>query len=63
MLSAKNLERVSCSYRIVYYDGYFGRVDQLIQSNMQKPFAGYDYDNGYKAGANDAKWNNLNKKA
>ncbi len=59
MLSPQTLNRVSNSYRIGYYDGYFGRNQQVKSFDMSKPFANSDYDNGYKAGANDAKWSKL----
>ena len=64
MLSAQTLERVSVAYRRGYYDGYEAR--QLfcqVRPEYIKPFADFDYDEGYKAGANDAKWNRHYAKA
>lgn len=62
MLSAQTLERVSSSYRRGYYDGYDGKpnanlpVPTTDSGVPLKPFSDYDYSEGYKAGANDAKW-------
>ncbi len=58
MLSPQTLERVSVSYRDGYYDGYYGRPTQNVQGKhpFDRPFSTYDYDQGYHAGANDAKW-------
>ena len=57
MLSPSTLNRVSASYRKGYYDGYQNKPNQY-QSNPQlmKPFGKFDYQEGYKAGANDKKW-------
>lgn len=58
MLSDRTLERVSCSYRMGYRDGYDGKPEQYKDEPVAtRPFGFYDYTNGYKAGANDAKWN------
>lgn len=65
MLSARVLERVSCSYRRGYYDGYDGKVgiNEPVPTTDNgiplKPFSDFDYDEGYKAGANDAKWSGV----
>ena len=67
MLSPKTLERVSCSYRKGYYDGYYGRPKEILNNGISKinddaiggtirPFADFDYEQGYQAGANDARW-------
>jgi hypothetical protein len=57
MLSPKTLERVSVSYRRGYYDGYDGKaVDNPARDPFDRPFANFDYDQGYKAGASDKKW-------
>ncbi len=57
MLSPATLERVSHSYRKGYRDGWEGRNrDQNKPIDFVKPFANYDYSEGYKAGANDRKW-------
>lgn len=59
MLSPSTLERVSVSYRRGYYDGYDGKTvnaPQDFNSFAGKPFASFDYSEGYKAGANDKKW-------
>lgn len=57
MLSDSTLERVSCAYRRGYRDGAAGR-ERFCQVKPEyiKPFADFDYEEGYKAGANDAKW-------
>ena len=62
MLSPATLERVSHSYRRGYYDGYFAReakndpVPHTAEGVPLKPFSNFDYDEGHKAGANDAHW-------
>lgn len=64
MLSDLTLERVSMSYRRGYRDGYAGRaksipdngisaIDDDIIGGKILPFADYDYEQGYSAGAND----------
>lgn len=57
MMSNSMLERVSVAYRNGYSDGYSGR-DKFCEVKPEyiKPFANFDYEEGYKAGANDAKW-------
>lgn len=57
MLSDSTLERVSVAYRKGYRDGYAAR-DKFFEVKPEyvKPFASFDYEEGYKAGANDAKW-------
>lgn len=61
MLSPATLERVSHSYRRGYYDGAASRpnandpVPTTDNGIPLKPFSDYDYSEGYKAGANDAK--------
>jgi hypothetical protein len=64
MLSPETLNRVSNSFRRGYYDGYFAREHSGKQTNdpLHKPFANFDYDEGYKAGKNDAKWNKFYSK-
>ena len=57
MLSPQTLERVSCSYRRGYYDGYDGNTaDNPQRDPLERPFANFDYAQGYKAGASDKKW-------
>ena len=58
MLSTSTLNRVSNSYRRGYYDGYYGREANSPVNTAVIPFSNFDYDKGYKAGANDAKWAN-----
>jgi hypothetical protein len=56
MLDPNTLNRVSCSYRRGYYDGYFGREHETASGDpLHKPFANFDYTEGYRAGANDAR--------
>lgn len=68
MLSDRTLERVSCSYRNGYRDGYAVRVQTVPETGLEKigddpmggtlkPFADFDYKNGYAAGFNDHYWN------
>lgn len=48
---------VSVSYRRGYKDGYYGRPKfHEVKPEYIKPFADYDYEQGYQAGANDARW-------
>ena len=62
MLSDATLERVSVSYRRGYRDGAAGREpfhqvkpEFITESGINlKPFADYDYKEGYKSGENDA---------
>lgn len=58
MLSNATLERVSTSYRRGYLDGRSGRPDvgAGIPSEQIRPFAEFDYAEGYRAGANDRRW-------
>lgn len=57
MLSSQTLERVSVAYRRGYQDGYKAKTPFCtVRPEYIKPFAEHDYDAGYKAGANDAKW-------
>jgi hypothetical protein len=57
MLSPATLERVSVSYRRGYYDGYDGKVaDNPQRDPLDRPFSNFDYEQGYKAGANDKHW-------
>lgn len=59
MLTPQSLDRVSCSYRRGYYDGYDGRGCKDPHGPdhpFDRPFANADYVEGHKAGANDAKW-------
>lgn len=64
MLSDRTLERVSMSYAKGYRDGYAGRLKATPDSGISainndtiggtiRPFADYDYEQGYSAGAND----------
>lgn len=57
MLSDSTLERVSVAYRKGYRDGYEAK-DKFCEVRPEyiKPFAIFDYEEGYKAGMNDAKW-------
>lgn len=65
MLSPSTLERVSVSYRKGYYDGYDKKPMHKGEPSLNiegdgvqiRPFANFDYEEGYKAGANDRKWN------
>lgn len=65
MLSPATLERVSHSYRRGYYDGYFAReaqndpVPATDEGVPLKPFSDFDYNEGHKAGANDAHWSRV----
>jgi hypothetical protein len=59
MLSPSTLERVSVAYRRGYCDGYARRpqADSAgVRDEYILPFANGDYADGYKAGANDRKW-------
>jgi hypothetical protein len=62
MLSAQTLNRVSHSYRRGYYAGYEGQpaqndaVPTTDNGVPLKPFSDFDYDEGYRAGANDKRW-------
>lgn len=57
MLSNQTLERVSVGYRRGYRDGYAGNEPFCeVKPEYIKPFADFDYTEGLKAGANDAKW-------
>lgn len=57
MLSDRTLERVSVAYRRGYRDGYAAKTQFLaVKPEYIKPFAEFDYQQGYDAGANDAKW-------
>lgn len=57
MLSPVTLERVSVSYRRGYYDGYDGApISNPQRDPLDRPFANFDYEQGYKAGANDKRW-------
>lgn len=59
MLSPNVLEKCTHSFRRGYKAGYFGgsQVDDLGPSDpMDRPFANYDYEEGFKAGKNDRLW-------
>jgi hypothetical protein len=57
MLSPQTLERVSCSYRRGYYDGYDGKPISIPDRDpFDRPFANFDYEQGYSAGVSDKKW-------
>jgi hypothetical protein len=67
MLSDRMLERVSQSYARGYRDGYANRPKSTPATGIAEinhdsiggtihPFADFDYDEGYRAGANDARW-------
>lgn len=57
MLTPQALERTSRAYRRGYADGYQGKEALYTTYPGQiNPFAPFDYDEGYQAGANDAKW-------
>lgn len=53
MLSDSTLERVSVAYRKGYRDGCAAR-DKFCEVRPEciKPFASFDYEEGYKAGVN-----------
>lgn len=56
-MNPQTLERIGVAYRRGYYDGYEGKEQFLeVRPGFIKPFAEFDYAEGYKAGANDAKW-------
>lgn len=66
MLSDEQTQRVGDSYRRGYRDGYAGRrkrEDPDIKPSPgldpwrpgERPFVGFDYSEGYRAGAIDAK--------
>lgn len=56
MMSPMTLERVSVAYRRGYYDGYNGtNQGAAVKPEYIKPFADYDYQEGLRAGANDAR--------
>lgn len=64
MLSDKTLERVSVGYRRGYRDGYAGNPRFCaVKPDSILPFAEYDYEQGYKAGENDAKWSRIHAEA
>jgi len=60
-VSAATLNRVSSSFRRGYQDGHAGRphIGERTDGPLDRPFADFDYDEGYKGGANDAKWEAL----
>lgn len=61
MLSASQLERCSSSYARGYRDGYWLQKQEapkgVFSENSIRPFADFDYANGYEAGFNDQYWN------
>ena len=60
MLSPQTLERVSVAYRRGYNDGYNGTSEGAnVKPECINPFAGYDYAEGVKAGANDKRWDDF----
>lgn len=62
MMSDRTLERVSVAYRRGYRDGYSAADPFLaVKPEYIKPFAEYDYEQGYHAGANDARWDAKSK--
>ena len=68
MLSPKTLERVSCAYRRGYNDGYYEKDGTQPQGahakpGYVKPFAGFDYEEGVKAGRNDRHWEDFRRAA
>lgn len=64
MLSDRTLERVSVAYRRGYRDGYASKQKFCaVKPEYIKPFAEHDYEEGHKAGANDAKWDTANRAA
>lgn len=58
MLSAATLERVSIAYKRGYIAGYHQKPNSgaMVRDEYIKPFAEFDYAEGYKAGENDRKW-------
>ena len=57
MLSPNVLERATAAYRKGYYDGHAGKPSGFVDNpEAANPFAISDYNEGYKAGANDAHW-------
>jgi len=62
MLSDRTLNRVSDSYRRGYRDGYAGNPpDNKKDPALMLAFSDFDYEAGYKGGANDAKWERLDR--
>jgi hypothetical protein len=58
MLSPATLNRVSASYARGYRDGYASKLPPTLWEPVDpfdRPFANFDYVEGYKAGANDAR--------
>lgn len=64
------LERASQGYRNGYRDGEDGREKRTPSTGIAainddtiggtiKPFADFDYNSGYAAGANDARWRRI----
>jgi hypothetical protein len=67
MLSDEQLQRIGDSYRRGYQDGYARRKKREDRDTKpspgldpwragERPFVGFDYSEGYQAGANDARW-------
>lgn len=68
MLSSQALERTTCSFRNGYHHGYdqrelnvpdngiAGIMDDRMGLEPVKPFADFDYKQGYAAGLNDKLW-------
>jgi hypothetical protein len=71
MMTNATLERVSISYRDGYRDGYADRpfrgretgIAQVMEPEGPplRPFADFDYSEGFKAGSNDAAWHDRNR--
>lgn len=61
MLSNATLERASVAYRRGYRDGYDATSQGAnVKPEYIKPFASFDYKEGFDAGQNDAKWDKIN---
>jgi hypothetical protein len=59
MLTPQALERVSSYYRRGYYAGYRGEGPEPFSDPTT--FSAFDYHEGYKAGTNDARWDNARR--
>ena len=56
MLTPQALERASSAYRRGYRDGSINR-DRVNHDYAPGTFASFDYEEGYKAGQIDGRWN------
>ncbi len=63
MLSPNTLNRVSHSYRKGYYAGYEAGENATSDPQADKTFAAFDYSEGFRAGQNDRKWDDIRRRA